>query len=63
MIPAIQRLHDYMEVLRLRKVERVHQERVYDEMLTRERVKRERLKRIQRNRELNLNGQNIDEEV
>lgn len=61
MIPAIQRLHDYMEVLRLRKVERVHQERLYDEMLTRERIKRERLRRIERNRELNLNGQNIDD--
>lgn len=61
MIPALQRMHDYFEVLRLRKVERLHQERLNEEMLTRERVKRERLKRIQRNRELNLNGQNIDD--
>jgi len=63
MIPAIKRMHEYFEVLYHRRVDRMHEARLNDERLARERVEMERLKRIERNRELNTNGQNIDEYV
>jgi len=63
MISAIQRMRQYFDVLYQKHLEKVHQARLDENRLTEERVKLERLKRIERNRELNRNGQNIDEYV
>lgn len=63
MIPALQRMRQYFDVLYHRHVDKMHEARLDEERLERERVKLERLKRIERNKELNRNGQNIDEYV